>query len=97
MQDLLFGMLAGSLALVLGLGVVLFGKDGYKEGSYSSDCERENVWMPKEETIIVDGCQIIIRYPDETNPEAMKQIRTLLEKQRIEPKSAPLFDDHRKK
>lgn len=48
--------------------------------------------MPKEETIIVDGCRIIIRYPDETNPEAIKQIRILLEKQRIDQKSVPLFD-----
>ena len=94
MQDLLFGMLAGSLALVLGLGVVLFGKDGYEEENYSSNCRRENMWMLKEETIIVDGYRIIIRYPDETNPEAMRQIRTLLEKQRIEPQSALLFDDH---
>ena len=94
MLDLFLGVLVGSLALVLGLGVVLFGKDCYEEESVSNDWYGESTWMPKEETIIVDGRRIIVRYPDETNPEAMKQIRTLLEKQRFEPKSIPLFDDH---
>ena len=93
MLDLLLGMLVGSLILVTGLGAVLFGRDNCEEESFSNDWNGESTWMPKEETIIVDGRRIIIRYPDETNPEAMKRIRTWLEQQRIEPNSTPLFDD----
>ena len=93
MLDLFLGVLVGSFALVLGFGAELLGKDCFVEDSFSNEWYGESTWMPKEETIIVDGCRIIVRYPDETNPEAMKQIRTLLEKQRIEPNSALLFDD----
>ena len=93
MLDLLLGLLVGSLAMVIGLGAVLFGRDNCEEESFSNDWYGESTWMPREETIIVNGCRIIIRYPDETNPEAMKRIRSLLEQQRIEPNSTPLFDD----
>jgi hypothetical protein len=42
--------------------------------------------MKNEETVTVDGCQVRIKYSDEKNPDALKQMRALLEKQRILPK-----------
>ena len=92
MLDLLLGLLVGSLALVLGLGVVLLGDDCYEE-SFINGCNREYIEMPKEEIVIVNGCRVIIKYADEENPEALNEMRALLEKQRMIPKSPSKFDD----
>ena len=62
MLDLLLGLLVGSLALVLGLGVVLLGEDCYGEESFINDCNREYIGMPGEEIVIVNGCRVIIKY-----------------------------------
>lgn len=93
MLDLLLGLLVGSLALVLGLGVVLLGKDCYGEESFINDCNREYIGMPREEIVIVNGCRVIIKYADKENPEALNEMRALLEKQRMIPKSPSKFDD----
>ena len=94
MLDLLLRMLVGSLALVIGLCAVLFGEDCYEDESIIYDCDREYIGMPKEETVIVNGCRVTIKYADEENPEALNEMRALLEKQRIIPKTNSKFDDN---
>jgi hypothetical protein len=47
----------------------------------------------REEKLIIEGCEVKINYAKQDNPEALAAIRSLLEKQRIAPKSAQKFDD----
>ena len=65
----------------------------YGEESFINDCNREYIGMPGEEIVIVNGCRVIIKYADEENPEALNEMRALLEKQRMIPKSISKFDD----
>lgn len=42
----------------------------------------------EEETYIVDGCKVRIRYAEQGNPAAIKTMRELLEQQRL-PSQSP--------
>lgn len=93
MLGLFLGMLVGSFALVISLGLAMLGEDGYEEDILSVDADKGWANMSREEIFIVNGCRVIIKYADEENPEALNEMRALLEKQRMIPKKTSKFDD----
>ena len=51
----------------------------------------------KQGKLEIEGYDITFNYADRDNPEALSELRSLLEKQRIAPEKAPKFDANKKK
>ena len=47
----------------------------------------------EEETLTVDGCKVTLRYAQDDNPIALKEMKALLETQKIVPGMAPKIDN----
>ena len=53
--------------------------------------------MTRQEILDIEGYDIKISYADRDNPEALSELRILLEKQRITPEKEPKFDVNERK
>ena len=51
----------------------------------------------EEETLTVDGCRVTIRYAQEKKPLALKEMKALLETQKIVPGMARKIDETEQK
>lgn len=51
----------------------------------------------KQGKLDIEGYDITISYADRDNPEALSELRSLLEKQRIASEKAPKFDADKRK